>query len=53
MRSSRSKKACQETLYVERLYPYLDKLETAIMQESKTKIFEREGEAYGCCCGTL
>ena len=37
---------CQETLYVERLYPYLDKLEKVIMQESKTKIFEREGEAY-------
>lgn len=37
---------CQETLYVERLYPYLDNLEKAIMQESKTKIFEREGEAY-------
>lgn len=37
---------CQETLYVERQYPYMDKLEKEIAQESKTTIFEREGQGY-------
>lgn len=37
---------CQETLYVERQYPYLEKLEKEITQESKIKIFEREGQGY-------
>lgn len=37
---------CQETLYVERQYTYLKKLEKEITQESKIKIFEREGQGY-------
>mgnify|MGYP003499409355 FL=1 len=37
---------CQDTLYVERLYPYLDKLEKEISALSESKIFEREGSGY-------
>ena len=37
---------CQETLYVERQYPYMDKLEKEIAKESKTVLFEREGQGY-------
>ena len=37
---------CQNTLYVERLYPYLDKLEKEISILSKSKVFEREGTGY-------
>lgn len=37
---------CQETLYVERQYPYMDKLEKEIAKESGTILFEREGQGY-------
>ncbi len=37
---------CQDTLYIERLYPYLDKLEKEISTLSKSKVFEREGTGY-------
>ena len=37
---------CQDTLYVERLYPYLDKLEKEITGLSNSKVFEREGTGY-------
>ena len=37
---------CQNSLYIERLYPYLDKLEKEISVLSKSKIFEREGAGY-------
>lgn len=37
---------CQETLYVERQYPYMDKLEKEIAKESETVLFEREGQGY-------
>lgn len=37
---------CQDTLYIERLYPYLDKLEKEISMASNSTIFDREGEGY-------
>ena len=37
---------CQDSLYIERLYPYLGKLEKEISGLSKSKIFEREGAGY-------
>lgn len=37
---------CQETLYVERQYPYMDQLEKEIAKESGTALFEREGQGY-------
>ena len=37
---------CQETLYIERQYPYLDQLEKEISKESNSDIFCREGQGY-------
>lgn len=37
---------CQDTLYVRRLYPYVDKLEKEIIKTSKVVLFEREGQGY-------
>lgn len=37
---------CQETLYVERQYPYMNRLEKEIAKESGTALFERDGQGY-------
>ena len=37
---------CQDSLYVRRLYPYIDRLEKEIKNVSKVAVFEREGEEY-------
>lgn len=37
---------CQETLYVERQYPFIHQLEKEIAKVSGTALFEREGQGY-------
>ena len=37
---------CQDVLYIERQYIYLDKIEKEISQESSMTSFDREGEEY-------
>lgn len=37
---------CQDTLYVERQYKYLDKMEKAISEELNSSLFDREGSNY-------
>lgn len=37
---------CQDTLYVERQYKYLDKIEKTISEELNGSLFDREGSNY-------